>query len=306
LRNCTLNDSGTGLELHDYDPSAVPNWTLSGNRIFGNRGYGISLKGADVLPGDTRFDDGAGRTNLLGRVEKKSSMVVEISTRGTAALSNLYVNVTDASGNRTAGLRSGSMLFPVPNMMEYIVDNSGLRMDYYPYMVRAEWNGIFCQTVVSAGTRSVTLVLAVLPDLVPFEITLDPLSPRAGDFLAITCTVNNTGPRPSSRVPALFTLDRSELFPVDARSYSYVRAVDWKARRGAHTVTVQLDPENVLEENDESNNNLTFNFTVGEARPQPAPAPDIAYAGAATVILLVLAGAGGFLVLRKRRRAKEA
>jgi hypothetical protein len=311
LRNCTLNGSPYGLLLYNTDPETVPNWTLSGNRIFGNEYYGIVLSGEEVILGDTRFDDGAGRTNGQGRIIKTGDLTVFVVTRGSVVLSDLYVNVTDATGNWTANHRLNSMWTTFSDMTEYLIDNSGKRTDNYPYTVRAEWNGIFSETTVSAGTRNVTLVLEVLPDLVPFEMTLDPPSPRAGDYLAITCTVNNTGPRPSSRVTALFTLDgerldESELFTVSAGSFSFVRALDWKAHRGTHSVTVQLDPQNALEENDESNNNLTFNFTVGEARPRPVSAPDIGYAGAATVVILVLACAGCVLVLRRRNRAKEA
>jgi len=312
LRNCTLSGSLFGLVLYDTDPDTSPNWTLLGNRIFGNRDYGLLLSGEDVLPGDTRFDDGAGRTNDEGRIVKTGDLEVYIVTRGSVVLSDLYVTVTDAAGNWTDNRRLNSMWTRISDMTEYSIDNSGKRTDYYPYKVRAEWRGIFSETAVAAGTRSVTLVLEVLPDLVPFEITLDPPFPRAGDWVAISCTVNNTGPTPSTRARALFTLDgerldQSELFPVAAGSSSTVRAMDWKARAGTHIVTVQLDsdPQTAQAENDESNNNLTFNFTVGEAPPRPAVAPDIASAGAATAVILVLAGAGGYLALRRRDRAKE-
>jgi hypothetical protein len=311
LRNCTLASSMYGLILGSYDPDRVPNWTLSGNRIFGNEMYGITLWAGDVLPGDTRFDDGAGHTNALGRIAKYDYLNVFISTRGSVSLSGLVVNVTDASGNLTESFRSNDMMFPVRNMVDYSVDNTGQRKDYYPYKVRADWNGIYCETTVSAGTRNVTLVLAVLPDLVPFEITLDPPSPRAGDWVVISCAVNNAGPTPSTRVQALFTLDgirldQTELFAVGARSNSTVRAVDWKARQGSHTVTVWLDPLNVLEENDESNNNFTFNFTVGEPSRHPAGVPGVVYAGGAVAALIVLAVAGGYLVRRRRRRGGGA
>jgi len=311
LRNCTMSDSYYGLILYDDDPDTVPNWTLQGNRIFGNRYYGLVLEGRDANPGDTKFDDGAGRTNGQGRIVKSDDLTVFVVTRGTEVLSNLYLSLTDAAGNRTDMRRINSMRTTFSDVDEYIIDNSGKRTDHYPYTVRAEWNGISSELTVSAGTQNVTLVLEVLPDLVPLEITLDPPFPRAGDWVAISCTVNNTGPMPSSRVPALFTLDgerldQSELFPVGARSYSFVRAQDWNARKGAHTVTVRLDPQNLLEENDETNNNLTFNFTVGEARQRPIPASDYACAGALAAVILVLACAAGFIVMRRRKRAKEA
>jgi hypothetical protein len=291
LQNCTLSDSVYGLELLKDAPDSSPNWSLSGNRIFGNEKYGIYLIGVELPPGDTRFDDGAGVTNQQGRVLKQGSLLVEISTRGTASLSHILVNITDAFGTLATGRLSDTT--PVySDLTEYTVDNSGQRKDYYPYNVRAEWNGIFCETVVSAGTLKVILILEVLPDLVPFEITLDPRSPKGGDWVVISCMVNNPGPTPSSRVL------------VGARSNSTVRARDWKARPGSHTMTVQLDPQNTLQENDETNNNLTFNFTVGEAPQKPIAASNIVYAGAATVVILVLACAGGYLVLRRRNRAR--
>ncbi len=307
LRNCTLNGSNYGLELDTNIHGIPPGWTLSGNRIFGNRLYGLHLQSEDLDPGDTRFDDGAGAPNLLGRVLKETGLMAEVTTRGTAALQNLTVNLTDAFGERYTATQAGRTGYYFSDLTEYLVDNSGQRRNGFPYLVRAVWNGVSCETAVPGGVRSVTLVMQVLPDLVPVSFGLDPPSPRAGDWLAISCAVNNTGPTQSSRVQALFTLDgesldTAELFPVEPRSGTSVRAVDWRARRGPHSVTVRLDPENAQEENDESNNNITFNFTVGEALPRPIGGPDIAFAGAATAIVLALACTGGYLAWLRRRK----
>lgn len=307
LRDCVLSNSTHGLELYDNNMGAALNRTLSGNRIFGNGMYGITLAGADVDLGDTLFDDGAGGTNGLGRVEKRGELQVFLPLAGTGWLPDLVINVTDAFGDPTPVLRYINSSYHTPLLIEYIIDNSGNRLDYYPYTVSARWKDVFCETVVWAGTANVTLRLEVLPDLLPLEITLDPLLPRGGDWVAISCTVNNTGPTASVRVPVLFMLDgerldRGELFPVGARASSFVRAQDWRARPGTHTVTVWIDPDNELSENDESNNNLTFNFTVRAAPPQPQAGPSAPVLAGAVLAVLIACGAAVIGARRWKRK----
>ncbi|MBM4248129.1 MAG: hypothetical protein FJ149_01570 [Euryarchaeota archaeon] len=315
LRDCVLANSTYGLVLYRYGSDPLPNWTLSGNRIYGNSQYGLSLYGSDVDPGDTLFDDGAGGTNGAGRVEKTSDLQVFLSNPEHLWPPDLVVNVTDAFGDPVPIVRSINNSYEAPFLTEYSIDNFGTRLDHYPYTVRAgfaktaraEWRDIFCETAVPAGTANVTLRLAVLSDLVIREITLDPPFPRGGDWLAISCKVNNTGPSPSNRVPVLFTLDgepldRAELFPVAGRSFSFARAQDWKARPGTHTVTVRIDPDNELEENDEANNNLTFNFTV-RAPPGPQPAgPSLPLVAGAMLVALVACAAALVAVRRRSRK----
>jgi hypothetical protein len=311
LRNCTLSGSPTGLELSSNVHGIPPGWTLSGNRIFGNLGYGVHLAGEDFELGDTVFDDGAGRTNVLGRVLKQNDLFVNVTTRGTAELLNLTMNLTDSFGELFNAFPMGHLNYFFSRLTEYVVDNSGERRNGYPYTLRAAWNGIFCATTIPDAVSYFRLYLPVLPDLVPLAVAIDPPAPKAGQWVVISCAVRNAGPSPSPRASALFTLDgerldQSDMFPVGAWSNSTVISQDWKARRGTHTVTVRLDPLNALEENDESNNNLTFNFTVGEAPPKPPGAVSAAYLGGAAAVVLALAGAGAFLVLRRRRRGGGA
>jgi hypothetical protein len=308
VRNCTLTSSRYGLELYGSAGGARPNWTLAGNRIFGNQMYGVLLHRAEAGLGDTRFDDGAGNANRAGRVEKRTDLGVEAATRGKTNASRIEITLTDALGNRVH--RNGQLDYPVVfhDIVEYSVDNSGARTAYFPRQVLAEAGGLYCETTVEAGTANVTLLLTIPVDLVPASVSLDPPRPRAGDWVAITCLVNNTGPVRSPRVLALFTLDgerldQTDLFPVDGRSGSAVRAVDWRARAGLHTLTVRLDSLGAAEEMDESNNNLTINFTVREAPPKPPAAPDIAYAGGAAAAILGLSVAGAVLFRRRKRRA---
>jgi hypothetical protein len=310
VRNCTLTGSRYGLDLYVGAGVEKPDWTLAGNRIFGNQRYGILFHRAEAGLGDTTFEDGAGNANREGRVEKRTDLGVEAATRGKTNESLIEITLADALGNTVH--RTGQLDYPVVfhDIVEYSVDNSGARKAYFPRQVRAEAGGLYCETTVEAGTTNVTLLLTIPVDLVPASVSLDPPRPRAGDWVAITCRVNNTGPVQSPRVLALFTLDgerldQTDLFPVDGRSGSAVRAVDWRARAGPHTLTVRLDSLDAAEEMDESNNNLTFTFSVREAPPKPAAASDIAYAGGAAAAVLVLSGAGAVLLRRRKRRARE-
>jgi hypothetical protein len=307
MANCTLSLSETGLVLQGNRPEGPADWTLSGNRVFGNDDYGIEVFALrDFDPGDTVFDDGAGRPNGLGRVSQKGELSIRLYTPGGDPPDDVVLNLTDAFGNRTSVMPMGHGLYQARSVPGHILDNSGQRTDFYPYKVRAEWREAFCETVVLPGTANVTLVMETLPDLIPAGLSIDPPRPRAGQWVVISCLVKNTGPTNSTRVQAVFTLDDerldlSEVYPVGPHSCSTVRAVDWKARPGVHTVTVRLDPDGLQEENDKSNNNITFYFTVAPAPPPAVRAPDVALFGAAAVILAA-AGAAGFMLWRRRKR----
>ena len=307
LKDCTVYNCSEGLLLSRDDPKVIANWTLSGNRIFGNKDYGVLLYRADVPLGDTRFDDGAGHANGEGQVAMYGELWINVSMFGPGRLPYQFLNLTDATGNLWYAYPIGQSTFVSSSLLSFTVDNLGRRQERFPYTVRVAWEGLFCETVIPAGTWNITLRLPNAPDLVPAAVTLDPPAPKGGDYVVISCIVNNTGPRASQRTGALFTLDGarldlSELYPMDTRSGSTVRAVDWKARPGVHTVTVRLDPDNLLEENDESNNNLTFNFTVAPAPPPAAPAPNTALLGAAAAVVLAAAGAAGWFARRRRKR----
>ena len=306
LRNGTLRDCFYGLYLDGDWHEARPNWTILGCRLYGNWN-GIHATVTDPVLEGTVFDDGAGRTNEVGRLEKMASIRVEVAGPGNAYIAPYWINTTDVNGNPdnvTSSLRVNYI-----ERLEYVLDNSGQRRDSFPMKLLVDYRGISCETVLLAGMDKISFLLPILADLVPVGIVLNPAVPRAGQYLSITALVNNTGGIPSTRVLALFLidgrkLDQAELFAIGPRSSSTVRAVDWKAKQGAHTIAVRVDPSDELGENEEANNNLTFNFTVFAA-PEKASGP-VNYPLLGLVSILLAACALGYLFARRRKRNREA
>jgi hypothetical protein len=308
LRNSTVENSTEGLVLYYLDAGPFPfNWSLEGNRIYNNSDFGMVLYGQDLHDLGTLFDDGAGHTNLRGRVFKKDGVPIQVLSPAGRAVFYCNLTLTDATGNTTRDdfIYGGSS---VETLSDYQIDNSGRRLDFYPYTVTAESLGVSNSTVLSGPGEAVTLVLALLPDLVPAGLALSPPSPRAGDYVSFYFLVNNSGGSPSGLTSAIFyldgkRLDESQLFSLIPHSSSVVRSVEWRAVQGAHRIIIALDPANKVQENDEGNNDLTLDFTVRPA-PANAPAPlDLRLPGAG--VLLLFAIAAGYWAARQRKARKE-
>jgi hypothetical protein len=308
FENCTLRNSLTGLELYNMWGDTRPSWTLRGNSIYGNFAYGISVMRADVDPGDTRFDDGAGTGNALGRVQGLENVIYRVISPDGQEVEEYYLNRTSATGMRTDMRVSGRGVGEL-YIQAFVVDNSGARAELYPYTLRAEKDGRFNQTTLNRADRNVTLVLSVLADIIPAMITIEPKSPKGGQYVVFTLTVFNNGSQPTTqlgkRPKALFTLDGARLDEVDLfntlpGNSTQAVALDWKARQGHHTLRVTLDADNKLPENDESNNNLTFEFDVAAAPPAPINFPIMQAVGVALLLLMVV---GMVLWVRQSKRA---
>ncbi len=308
LRNSTLENSIDGLILSYATPDMPPsNWTLAGNRIINNSEYGIVLFGHDLDVRDTLFDDGAGTANLRGMVLKKDGFSLVVVSPAGNPVYYYNLTLTDATGNVTREDEVHG--YPsTDTLTDYLMDNSGGRVDFYPYNITVESMGVSNSTVLRAPGAEVTLVLALLPDLVPAGLGLSPPSPRAGDYVSFSFRANNSGVTSSGITTALFLLDGQELdvsqmFPQAPGSSSPVRSVEWKAVGGAHRIEVRLDPNDLVQENDETNNNLSLDFTVRPAPAAPAGVSYIQFVGAGA--LMIAAFAVGIWAARRRRGRRE-
>jgi len=308
IANCTLRNSVTGLELYNMWGENRPVLTMRGNSIYGNSAYGITVWRSEVDVGDTRFDDGAGTANGLGRVQGLESVIYRVVSPDGKEVEDYWLNRTSATGKRDDLHRTGNGMGTL-HMQAFVVENSGTRTEMYPYTLRAEKDGRSNQITMNRSDRNITIVLAVLADIVPLSVTSEPGSPKAGQSTVFTLSIFNNGSQPTTqlgrRPKALFTIDGVRLDEVDifntlpGKSTEAV-ALDWKAKQGHHTLRVTLDPGNRLPENDESNNNLTYEFEVAAAPPAP---PNFPIMQAVGVALLLLVAVGMALWVRQSRRA---
>jgi hypothetical protein len=98
------------------------------------------------------------------------------------------------------------------------------------------------------------------------DITLSETAPLAGTKITVTARVHNLGDTAAKCATVALLLDGTQ---VDARTADVPAggAVEvnftWAARLGDHTLTVRLDPRNLIAETDESNNNASVSISVG-------------------------------------------
>jgi alpha-tubulin suppressor-like RCC1 family protein len=116
-----------------------------------------------------------------------------------------------------------------------------------------------------------------LPDLTVSGISFDPKTPRQGDEITITATIQNQG---SAAVPAGTTVDTafssggtvsttlvSDLLP----GQTITAATAWTAIAGTHSVRAEVDSGNSVQETHEDNNARTGVLTVRQALPDLRP-----------------------------------
>jgi methanogen extracellular protein (TIGR04279 family) len=114
---------------------------------------------------------------------------------------------------------------------------------------------------------TVTVKPKPLPDLTPTTITVAPPEPSVGENCTVNVTVLNTGTAESPPFKVLLKADgltvqtlTVEKLPVNG--LAVLRFTWTPTRSGNHTLTVIADPDNAVEELNETNNVLSITVTV--------------------------------------------
>ncbi len=105
------------------------------------------------------------------------------------------------------------------------------------------------------------------PDLVVDAIGLDPEQPRAGQPVEIQVSVGNTqATTASDRFEVLIRMDGTTLSNARVLQLGPFQTqtviTTWEAVEGEHTLTVEVDRRNAVQERNERNNEARFTFTV--------------------------------------------
>ncbi len=114
-------------------------------------------------------------------------------------------------------------------------------------------------------------VSEVLPDLIPLTLALDRATVSANELTTIRATIKNIGLKPLNRViPVEFLIDDSVIsvkkIRVPTNSTRSI-SVDYAVKQaGKHVFSVIIDPEAVIAERNEKNNNRAIRV---EVMPQP-------------------------------------
>lgn len=105
------------------------------------------------------------------------------------------------------------------------------------------------------------------PDLIPTTIAIDPGEPQAGDLVTFTAVVANEGNASAGPFTVEFAVDDTlvsaeAVTGVDADSTTNVTSDPWPATQGDHTVTVTVDTQGTVDEENEDNNALDRDFSI--------------------------------------------
>ncbi|MCQ5376407.1 MAG: hypothetical protein NO474_07410, partial [Methanomassiliicoccales archaeon] len=108
-----------------------------------------------------------------------------------------------------------------------------------------------------------------MPDFViaSENINLSSNKIKDGDEVIITATIRNVGTEDAINVLVTFAIDGSPMTQQKFISYLPINdtanaSVTWIATKGTHTITVIVDPSNLITELNETNNNATISVTV--------------------------------------------
>jgi hypothetical protein len=268
ITNCTLSGSKYGLVAANWAFGPSFEVVMEGNRIFNNSEYGIQCgppDGANIsgLENNT-FDDGAGRTNVKGRLVRHIQFWADAIDQWGAGLGLEALCWTDALGNPggSAVYRASYVEFD-----SYHIDNDGIRRDHFPATFWAEKNGMTCRTVRAGPMKSLYLVFTIPPkaDIAIGRVRTVPASPKDGDYLSFNVSVRCVGENSSVTVMVLVDgVERRDVslgrMPANA-TWSFIVG-GMRANKGRHTVEVRLDPRNNVHETDEGNNNRTIEYVV--------------------------------------------
>jgi hypothetical protein len=302
LSNCTVSGCNYGVWLYSYGNATS---IIEGNRIYNNSMMGMLIYGKDSDLSGNYFGNGSD-ANGAGILSKMNYMRVRVlDSLGSRVQCRLYWN--DSQGHGDEAATGGDQLIQAA---EYSIDNSGDRTDYFPYTFHAELAARTNQTTVQAWTYNITLVLSVLADIAPLNLSIQPEMPAAGENSAFSVRLENSGYYTASRGSVSYILDgkefdRQQIPPLKGGLTETVYSKDWKAKAGRHALRVVLDPEGNISESDRTNNVMSLNFTVEQAPPAGFTDRAAPWLQVALIILVTVVILGGSFRRRKGIRKAE-
>jgi subtilase family serine protease len=137
------------------------------------------------------------------------------------------------------------------------------------------------------------------------SIVLNPSTPVKGQVLKFNVTVQNTGNDSANNVLVLMKVDGKDIGSSTINfigpGESKLVVGQWVATAGAHTFTVTLDPNGVVNESNEANNQASVSFSLPS---DPVSFPwEWIFLGVALVVLV--AGVYSFMRSKKGKQGKK-
>ncbi len=138
------------------------------------------------------------------------------------------------------------------------------------------------------------------PDLAVSGINVSVSNPKEGDNLVFSVNISNKGNQDAYDVNVLFTVDN---IVIGEKNISLLKSgerktltFEWKAVKGEHVISVFVDPENRIDESNETNSVAKMLF-VEEKKAEAWPSASVIYA----VMILCVFAIVTIILLRKKR-----
>ena len=134
--------------------------------------------------------------------------------------------------------------------------------------------GLISEVIKTDNNAFTTLVILDLPDLVISQnsIVVSPAAPKEGDTMTIAVKVQNAGAQAASNVLVRFAesgnvLDTKTIPAIEPNGTAVAAMTyDTTGKKGPHTITVFVDPDNTIAEQTRDNNSASRVFGVQDAK----------------------------------------
>ncbi|MDA8083071.1 MAG: discoidin domain-containing protein [Nitrospiraceae bacterium] len=206
----------------------------------------------------------------------KATISAVVKNSGYSAASNIAVNLyigNPATDGVLLVTRTISSLNP-GDSTTLTADWNNISPGSKIIYVRVDPNSLIKETTKNDNDAFITINVLSLPDLAVSVSSLqfNPAAPKDGDIVTISVTVKNLGDQLASNINVKISdeaaLIGTQNIPAMAGGGQASVSVpyDTKGKSGAHQITVQVDPDNLITERSKDNNIASRTFGVQDAR----------------------------------------
>lgn len=304
--NCNFSDNfGSGIvAIYSYG-------NLSDNEIGGNSGYGVSMISDTVAVKDSNsFTD----NNELGRVRMAWELSVFVTDFYGTKVSHATIDIQGNGTQITTNTTYSGLAFEI--IPEYLIDNTGMRKEYNPYMITASktaaWDGVEYSNSTGVQMKENIDLDMSIPMVSP-DPTVDSIvfssDVTIGKDNTIKVTIKNIGDAAANDVEVtVYETDSENGKSIVNRTTISVAADDsielsisWEPELTGES-TIEVSITTGYDELDSENNRMESTVNVKEK--EPSLLEGIYFTGFVVAFLIILVGVTLYSVILLRKKTK--
>ena len=253
------------LSANFQEPIALPNETT---QLLVNLTLGSNETGSNLLVIDIVYDAGSGwGYSSYSASMNGNEITFNVSENDVNVSGVLKHRITFSTNLTPPSLNQPEQLALNVKMRTPDVENSSYLMD-----VIAMWS-FPASNATKIKSMSLNAVVSK-PDLYPVSLTFSSENPVEGESVTISAKIRNSGGR-AGNVNVSLKVDGSVVRTLTASfeaNSEQTLSFTWQAIKGKHTIEVEIDPENAVDELNETNNRIGKQINVRE-KAVTAPPP---------------------------------